>query len=171
MPIIKSLGFDPLWFGAILLLNMQMATKHLISAWTKGTRLRLLGLGLLAISLAALLPVTVSFAQTVSFGPATNFAVGGSPRPVAIGDTIYLLDPIEPEWEETDVVVPGASDWVATTTGIYTMADGTLTELISEAEVVPGQLDGARAPLRVLAPPQMRREESRSVEGCRRRKA
>jgi tripartite ATP-independent transporter DctM subunit len=26
MPIIKSFGFDPLWFGVIILLNMQMAT-------------------------------------------------------------------------------------------------------------------------------------------------
>jgi tripartite ATP-independent transporter DctM subunit len=26
MPIIKSLGYDPLWFGAIMLLNMEMAT-------------------------------------------------------------------------------------------------------------------------------------------------
>jgi len=67
-------------------MNVQITTKHFISAWTKGTRLRLLGLGLLAISLAALLPVTVSFAQTVSFDPATNFAVGAHPYFVAIGD-------------------------------------------------------------------------------------
>src|SRR5699024_8208231 len=26
MPIANSLGFDPLWFGAIMLLNMQMST-------------------------------------------------------------------------------------------------------------------------------------------------
>jgi hypothetical protein len=38
-------------------MNMQIATKHLISAWTKGTRLPLLGLGLLAISLAVLIPI------------------------------------------------------------------------------------------------------------------
>ena len=67
-------------------MNVQITTKHLISAWIKGTRLRLLGLGLLAISLAALLPVTVSFAQTVSFSAATNFAAGSGPLSVAIGD-------------------------------------------------------------------------------------
>ena len=26
MPIIKALGFDPLWFGTIMLINMEMAT-------------------------------------------------------------------------------------------------------------------------------------------------
>ena len=26
MPIIKSLGFDPLWFATIMLINMEMAT-------------------------------------------------------------------------------------------------------------------------------------------------
>jgi len=26
MPIIRDLGFNPLWFGAIMLLNMEMAT-------------------------------------------------------------------------------------------------------------------------------------------------
>jgi tripartite ATP-independent transporter DctM subunit len=26
MPVIKTLGFDPIWFGAIMLLNMQMGT-------------------------------------------------------------------------------------------------------------------------------------------------
>jgi len=67
-------------------MNIQITAKHLISAWTRGTRLRLLGLGLLAISLAALLPVTVSFAQTVSFGAATSFAAGSFPFSVAIGD-------------------------------------------------------------------------------------
>ena len=68
-------------------MNMHMATNYLISAWTQGTRLRLSGLRrLLAISLAALLPVTASFAQTVSFDPATNFAVGTTPLSVAIGD-------------------------------------------------------------------------------------
>jgi subtilase family serine protease/pimeloyl-ACP methyl ester carboxylesterase len=40
----------------------------------------------LGISLAALLPSAVSFAQTVSFSPATDFAVGANPYSVAIGD-------------------------------------------------------------------------------------
>ena len=26
MPIIKTLGFDPIWFGTIMLINMEMAT-------------------------------------------------------------------------------------------------------------------------------------------------
>ena len=41
---------------------------------------------LLAISLAALLPATVSFAQTVSFSTPLSFAVGNFPQSVAIGD-------------------------------------------------------------------------------------
>jgi len=58
--------------------------KRLISA--SAARLSKLGLGLLAISLAALVPVSVSFAQTVSFSLATNFAAGLNPSSVAIGD-------------------------------------------------------------------------------------
>src|SRR5438105_14394368 len=41
---------------------------------------------LIAVSLAVLLPVATSFAQTVSFSPATNFAVGSRPHSVVIGD-------------------------------------------------------------------------------------
>jgi hypothetical protein len=41
---------------------------------------------LIAISLAALLPVSVSFAQAVSFSATANYAVGTSPIFVAIGD-------------------------------------------------------------------------------------
>ncbi len=45
-----------------------------------------LGLGLLTISLTALFPVTVSFAEPASFGAATQFPVGMQPVSVAIGD-------------------------------------------------------------------------------------
>ena len=48
-------------------------------------RFGLIRLGLVAISLAALLPVGVSFAQTVSY-TRTDFAVGIEPHSVAIGD-------------------------------------------------------------------------------------
>ena len=41
---------------------------------------------LLVVSLMGLLPATISFAQTVSFGPAANFAVGTRPISVAVGD-------------------------------------------------------------------------------------
>src|SRR5437660_8869704 len=41
---------------------------------------------LIAVSLAVLLQVATSFAQTVSFSPATNFAVGSRPHSVVIGD-------------------------------------------------------------------------------------
>ncbi|MSQ35343.1 MAG: VCBS repeat-containing protein, partial [Dehalococcoidia bacterium] len=67
-------------------MNMQILLKHLFSVRTRGTRFLLLGLGLLAVSLAVLLPVAVSSAQTVSFGTATNFASGTEPLSVAIGD-------------------------------------------------------------------------------------
>lgn len=67
-------------------MNLQKATTHLISAWTKETKLPSLRLRLLAISVVALLPVTASFAQTVSFSAATNFAAGTGARFVAIGD-------------------------------------------------------------------------------------
>jgi len=49
-------------------------------------RLVLIGSGLIAVSLAVLLPAAVSVAQVVSFGPATNLAVGMNPLSVAIGD-------------------------------------------------------------------------------------
>jgi hypothetical protein len=46
----------------------------------------LMGLGLLAIGLVILLAAAASFAQNISFGFATNFAVGDEPRSVAIAD-------------------------------------------------------------------------------------
>jgi len=46
----------------------------------------LLGPGLLASSLAALLPVTDALAQAVSFSPATDYVVGTHPASVAIAD-------------------------------------------------------------------------------------
>ena len=48
--------------------------------------LALIGAGLIAISLAILLPAAVTFAQTVSFGAATDVAVGTGPSSVASGD-------------------------------------------------------------------------------------
>lgn len=66
-------------------MNMQIAAKYLISAWMKGTGLRL-GLGVFAIILATLFPVAVGFAQTVSFSAATNLGALSNPRSVAIGD-------------------------------------------------------------------------------------
>jgi hypothetical protein len=74
---------------------------------------------------------------------------GPAARPISIGDTIYLLDPLEPAWEKTDVVVPDGTDWVATTDGIYRMQDETLTELIEDVELDLGQLDGWD-PVRVI---------------------
>jgi hypothetical protein len=70
--------------------------------------------------------------------------VGASPatRPISIGDTIYLLDPLEPGWEKTGVVVPDGADWVAATDGIYRMEDETLTELIEDVNIDMGELDG-----------------------------
>src|SRR3989338_7740171 len=65
---------------------MQITTKHSISTSTKRTRLLLQGLGFLVMSLAVTLLPSVTFAQTVSFSPATNFAVGTPPNRVAIGD-------------------------------------------------------------------------------------
>jgi hypothetical protein len=48
--------------------------------------LALIGAGLIAISLAILLPAAATFAQTVSFGVATDVAVGTGPSSVASGD-------------------------------------------------------------------------------------
>ncbi len=66
--------------------GVNRLTVHLISSWTQRSKLTLLWLGLLAINLAILLPAAVTFAQTVSFGAATDFAVGSQPFSVAIGD-------------------------------------------------------------------------------------
>jgi hypothetical protein len=54
-------------------MNRQVAAKHLISAWTKATAPPLLGLGLLAISLTALLPAV---AQAATFDIANGDVAG-----------------------------------------------------------------------------------------------
>ena len=60
--------------------------KRLILSWGKATRLSLVGLGLLAVTLSAGHPAPISHALAVSFSPATNVAVGLNPRSVAMGD-------------------------------------------------------------------------------------
>jgi hypothetical protein len=58
----------------------------LICAWKMAYRLALSGVGLFAIILASLFPVSVNAAATVSFGAATNFGIGEYPNSVAISD-------------------------------------------------------------------------------------
>lgn len=99
-------------------MNMRIATKHLISAWTNGTRRLVLGLGLLAISLAALLPAAVSFATTpVSFSPATSFLVEGThPASVAIAD---LNGDGKPDLAAANVFSDNVSILLGTGTGTF----------------------------------------------------
>ncbi len=63
-------------------MNMRIATEHLISAWTKGTKLALLGLGLLAISLAVLLPVVARAAVTTYTSRSAWQAAAGTPTTI-----------------------------------------------------------------------------------------
>jgi hypothetical protein len=72
--------------AAIFAIVRPRPGKHLLSVWA--ARLPSPALGVLAVSLAALIPVTVSFAQPVpvSFFPHQIFPAGSTPSSVAIGD-------------------------------------------------------------------------------------
>lgn len=68
-------------------MSSQTETKHASSAWHRGARRRGLALGVLAVGLAAFLPVAYGDTPTVTFGAATNHSTGaGHASSVAIGD-------------------------------------------------------------------------------------
>jgi len=44
-------------------------------------------------------------------------------RPIQIGDSLYLFDPLVNTWEPTGIIPPEERRWVSTTSGIYSVTD------------------------------------------------
>jgi hypothetical protein len=66
----------------------------------------------------------------------TGSTTGPLTRPISIAGTIFLFDPVPSVWERTTVSVPDELSWVATTSGLYAIDDGALTDLTT-GEGVP----------------------------------
>ena len=104
-------------------------------------RLVLIG-SVIAINLAILLPAAVSFAQTVSFGAATDFTVGPGPYSVAIGD---LNRDGKPDLAVANYYSDTVSILLGTGTGVF----GTATDFTTGAypvSVAIGDLNGDGKP-------------------------
>jgi hypothetical protein len=77
--------------------------------------------------------------QAVAAGEATGPVEPSlSARPISIGDSIYLHDPIPITWEKTDITVDSGVEWYSTTSGIYSMEAGVMSDHLAEEEVEPG---------------------------------
>lgn len=80
---------------------------------------------------------------------AGEVAPGPMTRPISIGGTIYLFDPTRTEWERTDVEVPDELNWVGTSSGIYVIEEGTITNLDTDQTISHDGLEGWE-PIRMI---------------------
>ncbi len=69
-------------------------------------------------------------------------ADGPTVRPLTIGDTIYLLDPLTATWEPTGVTVPDGMLWVSTASRFYGVDDTAIIDLGTGDEVVHDGIEG-----------------------------
>ncbi len=65
----------------------------------------------------------------------TEVSRGPLTRPISIAGTIYLFDPVGSVWERTQLEVPDELNWVAATSGLYAIDEGTVTELETGEEI------------------------------------
>jgi hypothetical protein len=88
--------------------------------------------------------------QTVeAAGIDTEIAPGPMVRPISIGGTIYLFDPVARAWERTDIEVPDELNWVSTNSGIYGIQDESITDVVSDDVVAHDGFEGWE-PIRVI---------------------
>jgi hypothetical protein len=72
-------------------------------------------------------------------GPVTP---GPTIRPLTIGETIYLLDPLTAAWEPTGVSVPDEMLWVSTGSAFYGAEDTAIIDLETGEEVEHDGVEG-----------------------------
>lgn len=80
---------------------------------------------------------------------AGEVASGPMTRPISIGGTIYLFDPTRTEWERTDIEVADELNWVGTSSGIYVIEEGTITNLNTDETISHDRLEGWE-PIRMI---------------------
>jgi hypothetical protein len=79
----------------------------------------------------------------------TEITPGPMIRPISIGGTIYLFDPVSKTWEQTDIEVSDELNWVSAGSNIYAIEDEAITE-VGSGDVVP--FDGFEGwePIRII---------------------
>ncbi|MGH8950466.1 MAG: PDZ domain-containing protein [Acidimicrobiia bacterium] len=88
--------------------------------------------------------------QTVEAADVTDeVAPGPLTRPISIGGTIYLFDPTRTEWERTEVEVGDELTWVGTSSGIYVIEEGAITDLETGETIDHDGLEGWE-PIRMI---------------------
>ena len=74
--------------------------------------------------------------QAVPASEATaELTPGPLTRPISIAGTIYLFDPGANSWEKTSLGVSDETNWVATTSGLYAIEGGVVTDLTNDEEI------------------------------------
>lgn len=71
-------------------------------------------------------------------------------RPLVVGDTVFLLDPVGAGWQRTDIEVDPDVAWVAASGGLYRLDDGGAIVEMGSGAVVPHDRGGGWDPLRLI---------------------
>jgi hypothetical protein len=73
----------------------------------------------------AMIGVTVETAFEQISPEEANDTLAPSPtaRPIQVGNTLLLLDPLANAWQQTGIIPPAELRWVSTSTGFYSMTD------------------------------------------------
>jgi hypothetical protein len=72
----------------------------------------------------------------------TELTPGPLTRPISIAGTIYLFDPGANSWERTGLDVSDEANWVATTSGLYAIEGGVVTDLTNDEEIPHDGFEG-----------------------------
>jgi hypothetical protein len=72
----------------------------------------------------------------------TELKPGPLTRPISIAGTIFLFDPGANSWERTGLDVSDETNWVATTSGMYAIEAGVVTDLADDEEIPHDGFEG-----------------------------
>jgi len=94
----------------------------------------------------AMIGITVQTSFQTQDIEAADDTVAPSPtaRPIQVGDSLYLFDPLAGTWQQTGITPPAETRWVSTSSGLYSVTDAEPVEVIDLNSGEPVPADGFR---------------------------
>lgn len=80
--------------------------------------------------------VQTAFDQVPTDDTGTTVTPSSTARPIDVGGTIHLLDPLTNSWQETGIEAPEDTRWVSTSSGLYAVTE---TEPIEIVDMFTGE--------------------------------